>query len=229
MPELHLLPAQANCVRRILWAHLPSGTRVSVFGSRATGRGLKPHSDLDLLIDCPVELPLMAMADVREALAESDLPFSVDLLDRKDAGAEFLSRLEHEGTIDLHPLLAEPAPADRHSSLEPRKMFASTVTEATLIEITRRLVATYQPEQVVLFGSHAWGEPDESSDVDLLVVVSESAEPAYRRASAGYRSLFGLGVPCDVWVRTREEVLREAPLPTTLTHKIVREGKVLYG
>ena len=70
-----------------------------------------------------------------------------------------------------------------------------TITEATLNEITRRLVATYQPEQVALFGSHAWGAPDESSDVDLLVVVSESTEPAYRRASAGYRSLFGLGVP----------------------------------
>ena len=40
-----------------------------------------------------------------------------------------------------------------------------TLTEATLTEITRRLVATYQPEQVVLFGSHAWGEPDENSDV----------------------------------------------------------------
>ncbi len=40
-----------------------------------------------------------------------------------------------------------------------------TVTEATLTEITRRLVATYQPEQVVLFGSHAWGEPDADSDV----------------------------------------------------------------
>ena len=104
-----------------------------------------------------------------------------------------------------------------------------TITEATLNEITRRLVATYQPEQVALFGSHAWGAPDESSDVDLLVVVSESTEPAYRRASAGYRSLFGLGVPCDVWVRTREEVLREAPLSMTLTHKIIGEGRVLHG
>ena len=104
-----------------------------------------------------------------------------------------------------------------------------TLTESTLAEITRRLVATYQPEQVVLFGSHAWGTPDEDSDVDLLVVLAESDEPAYRRASAGYRSLFGLGVPCDVWVRTRDEVLREAPLPTTLTHKIIREGRVLHG
>lgn len=103
------------------------------------------------------------------------------------------------------------------------------LSEAMLSEITRRLVATYQPEQVVLFGSHAWGNPDENSDVDLLVVLSASDEPAYRRASAGYRSLFGVGVPCDVWVRTREEVLREATLSTTLTHKIIREGRVLHG
>ena len=77
-------------------------------------------------------------------------------------------------------------------------MFPVTITEDTLSEITRRLVATYQSEQVVLFGSHAWGEPDEDSDVDLLAIASESAEPAYRRAGGGYRSLFGLGVPCDV-------------------------------
>jgi predicted nucleotidyltransferase len=104
-----------------------------------------------------------------------------------------------------------------------------TIAETTLTEITRRLVATYQPEQIVLFGSHVWGEPDEDSDIDLLVVVSDSTEPAYRRASAGYRSLFGLGVSCDVWVRTREEVAREATLSTTLTHKIIREGRALHG
>ena len=72
-----------------------------------------------------------------------------------------------------------------------------TLTEATLTEITHRLVATHQP--------------------------------AYRKASARYRGLFGLGVPCDVWVRTREEVLREAPLSTTLMHKIIRERRVLHG
>jgi predicted nucleotidyltransferase len=107
MAELLLSPAQVDCVRRILCTHLPSGARVRVFGSRATGRGLKPHSDLDLLIDSPVELPLTVMADVREALAESNLPFSVDLLDRRDASAEFLSRLAHEGMVELRLLPAE--------------------------------------------------------------------------------------------------------------------------
>ena len=101
MPELHLLPAQADCIRRILGTHLPSGTRVSAFGSRATGIALKPHSDLDLLIDSPLELALMTMADLREALSESDLPFSVDLLDKRDASPEFLAQLNSEGVVEL--------------------------------------------------------------------------------------------------------------------------------
>lgn len=101
MPELHLLPAQADCIRRILGTHLPSGTRVSVFGSRATGQALKPHSDLDLLIGSPLELALMTMANLREALSESDLPFSVDMLDRRDASAEFLAQVNSEGVVEL--------------------------------------------------------------------------------------------------------------------------------
>lgn len=101
MPELHLLPSQAECIRRILGTHLPSGTRVSVFGSRATGHALKPHSDLDLLIDSPLELALMTTANLREALSESDLPFSVDLLDRRDASAEFLALVNSEGVVEL--------------------------------------------------------------------------------------------------------------------------------
>ena len=109
MAELHLLPAQADFVRRALGSHLPRGARVRVFGSRATGRGFKPHSDLDLLIDSPVELPLAAMANLREALAESNLPFTVDLLDRVDASAEFLARLEREGMVHLSPLTTEQA------------------------------------------------------------------------------------------------------------------------
>ena len=109
MAELLVSPEHADGVRRILWAHLPRGARVSAFGSRATGRGLKPHSDLDLLIDSPVELPIVTLADLREALAESDLPFSVDLLDRRDASAEFISRIEAEGLLELRALPVKPA------------------------------------------------------------------------------------------------------------------------
>ncbi len=42
------------------------------------------------------------------------------------------------------------------------------VSHELLAEMTRRLVAEFQPEQIILFGSHAWGTPNEDSDVDLL-------------------------------------------------------------
>ena len=48
--------------------------------------------------------------------------------------------------------------------------------QGLLGEMTQRLVAEFQPEQVILFGSHAWGTPNEDSDVDLLIIVSHSDE-----------------------------------------------------
>lgn len=39
-----------------------------------------------------------------------------------------------------------------------------------LLPYLRVLVEQFHPEQVILFGSYAYGQPDEHSDVDLLVV-----------------------------------------------------------
>ncbi|HDO26425.1 MAG TPA: nucleotidyltransferase domain-containing protein, partial [Nitrospirae bacterium] len=62
-----------------------------------------------------------------------------------------------------------------------------------LMEIVKsRLINTYNPEVIYLFGSYAWGKPDEDSDLDLLVVVEKSDERFYKRGVAGYKSLRGL-------------------------------------
>lgn len=39
-----------------------------------------------------------------------------------------------------------------------------------LLPYLKVLVEQFHPEQVILFGSYAYGSPDEHSDVDLLVV-----------------------------------------------------------
>ena len=52
-----------------------------------------------------------------------------------------------------------------------------------LEEMTRRLVAEFQPERSILFGSYAWGAPIEDSDVDLLVIVSTNHIPSTERAA----------------------------------------------
>ncbi len=42
-----------------------------------------------------------------------------------------------------------------------------------LAEITRRICAVSNPQQIILFGSYARGEPGPDSDLDLLVVKDE--------------------------------------------------------
>ena len=100
MAELHLPSAQLEALRHILASRLPAGVKVQIFGSRATGIRLKPHSDLDLLIVGPEKLPLLLLDDLREALSESDLPFSVDNVEAQYAEPEFLASLEELGTVE---------------------------------------------------------------------------------------------------------------------------------
>ena len=101
MAELHLPSAQLAALRHILASRLPAGVKVQIFGSRATGIRLKPHSDLDLLIVGPEKLPLLLLGDLREALSESDLPFSVDIVEAQYAEPEFLASLKELGTVEL--------------------------------------------------------------------------------------------------------------------------------
>lgn len=75
-------------VREILRRHLPPGTRVFVFGSRAAGR-VKPWSDLDLSIEANEPISFIALATLREAFDESDLRWKVDLVDRATVSEAF--------------------------------------------------------------------------------------------------------------------------------------------
>jgi len=104
-----------------------------------------------------------------------------------------------------------------------------TISDELLQEMTRRLVAEFQPEQVILFGSHAWGTPHEDSDVDLLVIVSQSEERPIERAVRAQRCLRGLLVPTDILVKTRAEVERYRHVRASLECQIFGQGKVLYG
>ncbi len=92
-----------------------------------------------------------------------------------------------------------------------------------------RLVREFHPEQIILFGSHAWGNPTDDSDVDLFVVVSESDESPYRRAVRAHRCLEGLGLRKDVLVRTRAEADRYREVVASLEHKVFTQGRILHG
>lgn len=98
-----------------------------------------------------------------------------------------------------------------------------------LDQITQKLVVNLHPEQIILFGSYAYGEPTEDSDIDLLVIVTQSDEPRYRRSRQAYKALRGIGISKDILVMTRAEVERKANVPSSLISQVLSQGKVLYG
>jgi predicted nucleotidyltransferase len=103
------------------------------------------------------------------------------------------------------------------------------VNDILLDEMTRKLVKEFQPEQVILFGSHAWGTPDRSSDVDLMVIVDQSDLSDYERAVLALACLMDVDVPKDVIVKTRAEFDFFRDVRASLEHKVARRGKVLYA
>lgn len=104
-----------------------------------------------------------------------------------------------------------------------------TLDAILLQTATQRLVTEFQPEQIWLYGSHAWGNPHDDSDVDLLVVVPHSDETPIHRSQRAHRCLRGLRMPKDVLVETRQEVDRVKGLKTSLENIILTRGRRLYG
>ena len=102
------------------------------------------------------------------------------------------------------------------------------VDENLLSEMTRRLVAALDPEQVILFGSRAWGTPSEDSDIDLLVVLSASSERPLARMRRALACLEGMNVSKDVLVKTRREMEKYRGVHASLESQIMEKGRVLY-
>ncbi|MBE9111856.1 nucleotidyltransferase domain-containing protein [Nodosilinea sp. LEGE 07298] len=72
-----LTPQQRQIILALVQKHLPD-TTVWAYGSRVRGTA-RPHSDLDLVAFATPQQQ-GTIADLQEALDESDLPFRVDLL-----------------------------------------------------------------------------------------------------------------------------------------------------
>jgi predicted nucleotidyltransferase len=102
------------------------------------------------------------------------------------------------------------------------------IPEGLLEEIVERLKEGLHPDKIILFGSHAYGKPNDDSDIDLLIVLSESDDPGYRRAQKAYRYLRGLAAPTELFIVTQQEVMHGLNVPTSLINQAVQRVRVIY-
>jgi len=95
-------------------------------------------------------------------------------------------------------------------------------------QMVELIVAQFQPEKIILFGSHARGDGTPDSDVDLLIVMpvegSKRAKQLEIRAA-----VHDVRVPKDILVSRPEEFQWRKDIVGTIERPAVREGKVLYA
>ena len=55
------------------------------------------------------------------------------------------------------------------------------ISQEIIQEVVRRLVKAYDPLEVYLYGTYAWGNPNEDDDLNLLLIIESSEQKVYER------------------------------------------------
>jgi len=98
-------------------------------------------------------------------------------------------------------------------------------------EIISRLVKNFEIEDIILFGSYAYGNPDENSDIDIVVILKE------RGFARDYEDLLSRRlkisslfldikkiIPMDILVYTKDEWEKLLDLNSSFIREINEKG-----
>lgn len=97
---------------------------------------------------------------------------------------------------------------------------------AKIKDLCRQIVENFHPEKVILFGSYAYGKPNEDSDVDLLVIMpfeGRGVEQAIKIRKKIYPKM-----PLDLLARTPAQLTEVLNSGDFFFMEIIEKGRVLY-
>jgi|SRR5689334_5082749 predicted nucleotidyltransferase len=109
----------------------------------------------------------------------------------------------------------------------PRSNKRSRIPMRTIRALAKIIAEKFDPEEIILFGSHAYGKPRAWSDVDLLVIMNtpKGEMDAILKVSD---SLPDLPFSVDIVVRSRKVLEKRKKLGDWFLREITKKGKVLY-
>jgi len=96
-------------------------------------------------------------------------------------------------------------------------------------------LAPLSPDKVILFGSYAWGQPSQDSDIDLIVVTDDDSMPGnYEEGMQNYLKVSALlremnkKTPIDLIVHTKPMHRAFIQFGSMFSKEVIKRGEVLY-
>ncbi len=103
------------------------------------------------------------------------------------------------------------------------------VTKEQIQAVADKIAKEFQPEKIILFGSHAWGEPREISDLDFLIVKKTSKKKWEREFELRMKLLGNKFPPLDLLIYTPEEMENRQEMGDIFVQEILQKGFLLYA
>lgn len=120
----------------------------------------------------------------------------------------------------------DKTPGTTAKPVAERWLSGTEITLPIIRRFARAVVDRFAPDKIILFGSQAYGTPDEDSDVDILVVM-----PARNEIDQAARICVALeyNFSLDLIVRTPRNLAWRLKEGDWFLREITAKGKVLYA
>ena len=92
--------------------------------------------------------------------------------------------------------------------------------------LSQQIVDKFQPDRIILFGSYAYGQPTEDSDVDLLVILPFEEMPVQK--AIAIRQKIKAPFSLDLMARTAEQIQQRLEMGDFFIQDIMEKGHVIY-
>ncbi len=96
-----------------------------------------------------------------------------------------------------------------------------------ILKIVEKIIREYQPKKVILFGSYAYGEPTEDSDLDILIVTERRLNPEEAYKMRG-KFLRDFSIPVQFICVSDEEFAETKDIIGGITYPASKYGEKLY-
>lgn len=102
----------------------------------------------------------------------------------------------------------------------------ATIARPKIRKFAKQVAKQFNPHKIILFGSYAYGNPTEDSDVDILVIMSfkgrnpEKATEIWMATKPEF--------PIDIMVRKPAELKQRLKMGDFFFREITQKGVALY-